>query len=73
MGLSDVDVILACLLVCEVEGAREWEEELADPKSAITDEFRAMLKYGAGIAGALLVLAIGRLIAARRGEAGAAT
>ena len=33
----------------------------------------AMLKYGAGIAGALLVLAIGRLIAARRGEAGAAT
>ena len=49
LGLSDVDVILACLLVCEVEGAREWEEELADPKSDITDEFRSMLTYGATI------------------------
>jgi aspartyl-tRNA(Asn)/glutamyl-tRNA(Gln) amidotransferase subunit A len=47
LGLSDVDMILACLLVCEIEGAREWEAELADPKSAITDEFRAMLTYGA--------------------------
>jgi aspartyl-tRNA(Asn)/glutamyl-tRNA(Gln) amidotransferase subunit A len=42
-------VILAALLVCEVEGAREWAAELADPKSDITDEFRAMLNYGAGI------------------------
>ena len=33
----------------------------------------ALLKYGAGIAGALLVLAIGKLMAARRGGAGAAT
>jgi aspartyl-tRNA(Asn)/glutamyl-tRNA(Gln) amidotransferase subunit A len=49
LGLSDVDVILACLLVCEVEGAREWAVELADPFSDITDEFRAMLNYGAGI------------------------
>jgi aspartyl-tRNA(Asn)/glutamyl-tRNA(Gln) amidotransferase subunit A len=49
LGLSDVDVILACLLVCEVEGAREWDEELGDPKSDITDEFRAMLTYGANI------------------------
>ena len=49
LGLSDVDVILACLLVCEVEGAREWEDELADPMSDITDEFRAMLTYGANI------------------------
>lgn len=49
LGLSDVDVILACLLVCEVEGAREWEDELADPTSAISDEFRAMLTYGANI------------------------
>lgn len=49
LGLSDVDVILACLLICEVEGAREWEDELADPHSDITDEFRAMLNYGANI------------------------
>ncbi len=49
LGLSDVDVILACLLVCEVEGAREWAVELADPTSDITDEFRAMLNYGANI------------------------
>ena len=49
LGLSDVDVILAALLVCEVEGSREWAPELADPKSDITDEFRAMLNYGAGI------------------------
>lgn len=49
LGLSDVDVILACLLVCEVEGAREWEDELADPASDITKEFRAMLNYGANI------------------------
>ena len=32
-----------------------------------------MLKYGAGIAGALLVLALGKWVASRRGEAGAAT
>lgn len=49
MSLTDVDVILAALLVCEVEGAREWAAELADPASDITDEFRAMLNYGAGI------------------------
>jgi aspartyl-tRNA(Asn)/glutamyl-tRNA(Gln) amidotransferase subunit A len=49
LGLTDVDVILACLLVCEVEGAREWAVELANPSSDITDEFRAMLNYGAGI------------------------
>jgi aspartyl-tRNA(Asn)/glutamyl-tRNA(Gln) amidotransferase subunit A len=49
LGLSDVDVILAALLVCEVEGAREWAAELADPKSDISDEFRAMLNYGANI------------------------
>jgi aspartyl-tRNA(Asn)/glutamyl-tRNA(Gln) amidotransferase subunit A len=47
LGLSDVDVILACLLVCEVEGAKEWAIELADSSSALTDEFRAMLTYGA--------------------------
>jgi aspartyl-tRNA(Asn)/glutamyl-tRNA(Gln) amidotransferase subunit A len=50
LGLSDVDVILAALLVCEIEGAKEWADELSDPKSDITDEFRAMLNYGAGIA-----------------------
>jgi aspartyl-tRNA(Asn)/glutamyl-tRNA(Gln) amidotransferase subunit A len=49
LGLTDVDVILAALLVCEVEGAREWAIELAEPTSDITDEFRAMLNYGAGI------------------------
>jgi aspartyl-tRNA(Asn)/glutamyl-tRNA(Gln) amidotransferase subunit A len=49
LGLTDVDVILAALLVCEAEGAREWAVELADPTSDITDEFRAMLNYGAGI------------------------
>jgi aspartyl-tRNA(Asn)/glutamyl-tRNA(Gln) amidotransferase subunit A len=49
MALSDVDVILAALLVCEVEGAREWAAELSDPTSDITDEFRAMLTYGANI------------------------
>jgi aspartyl-tRNA(Asn)/glutamyl-tRNA(Gln) amidotransferase subunit A len=49
LGLTDVDVILACLLVCEVEGAREWDEELEDPNSDITDEFRSMLNYGATI------------------------
>jgi aspartyl-tRNA(Asn)/glutamyl-tRNA(Gln) amidotransferase subunit A len=49
MALSDVDVILAALLVCEVEGAREWDAELSDPTSDITDEFRAMLTYGANI------------------------
>ena len=49
LGLTDVDVILACLLVCEVEGAREWNKELADPDSDITPEFRAMLTYGANI------------------------
>jgi aspartyl-tRNA(Asn)/glutamyl-tRNA(Gln) amidotransferase subunit A len=49
LGLTNVDVILACLLVCEVEGAREWAAELGDPSSDITDEFRAMLTYGAGI------------------------
>jgi aspartyl-tRNA(Asn)/glutamyl-tRNA(Gln) amidotransferase subunit A len=49
MALSDVDVILAALLVCEVEGAREWAGELADPASDITEEFRAMLTYGANI------------------------
>jgi aspartyl-tRNA(Asn)/glutamyl-tRNA(Gln) amidotransferase subunit A len=49
MALSDVDVILAALLVCEVEGAREWAAELDDPTSDITDEFRAMLTYGANI------------------------
>ena len=32
-----------------------------------------MLKYGAGIAGALLVLALGKWVASRRREAGAAT
>jgi aspartyl-tRNA(Asn)/glutamyl-tRNA(Gln) amidotransferase subunit A len=49
LGLTDVDVILAALLVCEVEGAREWAVELANPASDITEEFRAMLNYGAGI------------------------
>jgi aspartyl-tRNA(Asn)/glutamyl-tRNA(Gln) amidotransferase subunit A len=49
LGLTDVDVILACLLVCEIEGAREWENELADPKSDLTKEFRSMLNYGANI------------------------
>jgi aspartyl-tRNA(Asn)/glutamyl-tRNA(Gln) amidotransferase subunit A len=49
LGLSDVDVILAALLVCEVEGAREWAKELSDPVSDITDSFRAMLNYGANI------------------------
>lgn len=52
LGLTDVDVILAALLVCEIEGAIEWAKELADPKSDITDEFRAMLNYGAGSPGA---------------------
>jgi aspartyl-tRNA(Asn)/glutamyl-tRNA(Gln) amidotransferase subunit A len=49
LGLSDVDVILAALLVCEIEGAVEWAHELQDPQSGITDEFRAMLTYGANI------------------------
>ena len=46
LGFSDVDIVLACLLVCEIEGAREWAIELADPKSGLTEEFRAMLLYG---------------------------
>jgi aspartyl-tRNA(Asn)/glutamyl-tRNA(Gln) amidotransferase subunit A len=49
LGLSDLDVILACLLVCEIEGAREWQAELGDPQSGITDEFRSMLTYGASL------------------------
>jgi aspartyl-tRNA(Asn)/glutamyl-tRNA(Gln) amidotransferase subunit A len=49
LGLTDVDVVLAALLVCECEGAREWAKELADPASGITDSFRAMLTYGANI------------------------
>jgi aspartyl-tRNA(Asn)/glutamyl-tRNA(Gln) amidotransferase subunit A len=49
LGLTDVDVILASLLVCEIEGAVEWAPELADPKSGLTEEFRAMLNYGATI------------------------
>jgi aspartyl-tRNA(Asn)/glutamyl-tRNA(Gln) amidotransferase subunit A len=61
LGLSDVDVILACLLVCEVEGAREWEDELADPTSAITDEFRAMLNYGANIGKSQILAAYARV------------
>jgi aspartyl-tRNA(Asn)/glutamyl-tRNA(Gln) amidotransferase subunit A len=61
LGLSDVDVILACLLVCEVEGAREWAEELNDPKSVITDEFRAMLNYGATIGEAQISAAYARV------------
>jgi aspartyl-tRNA(Asn)/glutamyl-tRNA(Gln) amidotransferase subunit A len=49
LGLTDVDVILASLLVCEIEGSVEWAEELLDPNSNMTDEFRAMLHYGANI------------------------
>ncbi|WP_085340604.1 amidase [Aquidulcibacter paucihalophilus] len=48
LGFTDIDVVLACLLVCEVEGAREWAAELADPDSGLTPEFRAMLSYGQG-------------------------
>lgn len=48
LGFTDIDVVLACLLVCEVEGAREWAAELADPASGLTAEFRAMLLYGQG-------------------------
>jgi aspartyl-tRNA(Asn)/glutamyl-tRNA(Gln) amidotransferase subunit A len=61
LGLSDVDVILAALLVCEVEGAREWAAELADPKSDISDEFRAMLNYGANIGSAQIEDAYNKL------------
>jgi len=46
LGFSDIDIVLACLLVCEIEGAREWASELADPASGLTEEFRAMLLYG---------------------------
>lgn len=49
LGLTDVDVILAALLVCEIEGAKEWAIELADPTSDISEPFRAMLTYGATI------------------------
>ncbi len=51
LGLTDVDVILACLLICEIEGAVEWAVELNDPSSGLTQEFRAMLTYGANIGG----------------------
>jgi Asp-tRNA(Asn)/Glu-tRNA(Gln) amidotransferase A subunit family amidase len=46
LGFSDIDIVLACLLVCEIEGAHEWATELADPESGLTEEFRAMLLYG---------------------------
>lgn len=46
LGFSDIDVVLACLLVCEIEGAREWATELSDSESGLTAEFRAMLLYG---------------------------
>ncbi len=46
LGFTDIDIVLACLLVCEIEGAREWAAELADPDSGLTEEFRAMLLYG---------------------------
>lgn len=49
LGLTDVDVILAALLVCEIEGSVEWARELGDADSDITPEFRAMLTYGANI------------------------
>lgn len=46
LGFSDIDIVLACLLICEVEGAREWDSELANENSGLTPEFRAMLLYG---------------------------
>lgn len=46
LGFSDLDIVLACLLICEVEGAREWAGELQDAESGLTPEFRGMLTYG---------------------------
>lgn len=46
LGLTDAQLLRACLYVCEVEGAREWAGELADADSGLDPHFRAMLDYG---------------------------
>lgn len=46
LGLTPTDIVLAGLLVCEIEGAEHWAAELADEASGLTEEFRAMLNYG---------------------------
>jgi aspartyl-tRNA(Asn)/glutamyl-tRNA(Gln) amidotransferase subunit A len=46
LGLTPTDVVLAALLVCEIEGATHWADALADPESGLSDEFRSMLNYG---------------------------
>jgi aspartyl-tRNA(Asn)/glutamyl-tRNA(Gln) amidotransferase subunit A len=53
LDLTSVDVILAGLLMCEIEGAREWASELAGDGTGLSREFAAMLRYGANSSEAL--------------------